>query len=349
MHALAILNGGKAQWQKRPEGNQSIRRIEYVSPIIDSIKYKEFKIMEEIRILTNDNRDDFLDLAKVRDFGSQLRGSIILPDSELYEAARRLWNGIIDKKPALIVRPRGVADVIDSVTFAREHNMKLTVRGGGHNVAGRAMLDDGMVIDLSLMKSVRVDPEKRTAIAEGGTTLGDLDHETQAFGLSAPVGIVSETGIAGLTLHGGMGWLLRKHGLTIDNFLSFDVVTADGRLLKANNKRNSDLFWALRGGGGNFGVVTSFEYQLHPVGPDVWLVMVMYPLDKAGKALRFYRDYMSTATEDLSVIAFFWSVPEVPEIPEKFHGAPTFIFLACYTGPFETGEEVIKPPPTPRS
>lgn len=299
--------------------------------------------MRETKILTNDGVSVSVSESEISKLESHLRGEIILPDDESYSEARKLWNGLIDKKPGLIIQTVGVSDIIDSVNFARTHDLQLAVRGGGHNVAGHAMSDGGMVIDLSRMKSVRVDPEKRIAYAEAGATLGDLDRETHVFGLGAPVGVVSATGIAGLTLHGGMGWQMRKHGLTTDNVLSFDVVTADGRFQKASAEYNSDLFWALKGGGGNFGVVTSFEYQLHPVGPDVWFALVMYPVERAEKALRFFREYMATAPEELSAIGILWSAPPLPQVPEKFHGKPAFIFAACYTGPLEKGDEVIRP------
>jgi FAD/FMN-containing dehydrogenase len=299
--------------------------------------------MQEVNLATNDEGRKVLDMDAIHSLASHLKGDIIVPGDETYEKARRVWNGMIDRLPGMIVRCGGAADVTAAVHFARDNNIKLSVRGGGHNVAGLAVADDGMVIDLSGMRSVHVDPPGRTARAEGGATLGDLDRETQAFGLSVPLGVVSKTGVAGLTLHGGMGWLTRKYGMTIDNLLSADVVTADGRLLRAGPDENADLFWALRGGGGNFGIVTSFEFRVHPVGPEVWLGVPMYPLEKAEDAMRFFREYMKTAPEDLGAIAVFWSVPPVPVIPQELHGKPVLIFLSCYHGPFEEGEKALKP------
>src|ERR687889_768462 len=223
-----------------------------------------------------------------------------LGEAAMERFARLLWNGLIDKRPALIARCVGVGDVIDSVNFARENELLVAVRGGGHNVAGNAVCDGGLVIDLSAMKGVRVDPERRTVHAEGGATLGDLDRETQVFGLATPLGVVSETGIAGLTLGGGIGWLRRKHGLSSDNLVSVDLVTANGRFLTASETENEDLFWGIRGGGDNFGVVTSFEYRLHPVGPEVTCCFVLYPGDRAREVLQSCGEYVAEAPEEVS-------------------------------------------------
>ena len=279
-------------------------------------------------------------LAKLK---SDLHGELITPTDDGYESARKIWNGMIDKKPGLIVRCKDVADITAAVNFSKEHNLLFSIRSGGHNVAGTAIAEGGLVVDLSTMRRVTVEPEQRVAYAEGGAQLGDLDRETQKFSLAAPVGLVSATGVAGLTLHGGAGWLLRKHGLTIDNLLSVDIVTADGRLKKASEKENSDLFWAVRGGGGNFGVIAGFEYKLHPVGPKVWMSVPMYPLDRAKEVMSVCCDYMKKAPEDLMVLGVYWSAPEVPEVPEQYHGTPVIILLGCYTGPFEEGERVIAP------
>jgi hypothetical protein len=276
-------------------------------------------------------------------FRERLRGRLLAAGEEGYDDARRVWNGMIDRRPALIARCCGTADVIAAVDFAREHGLLTSIRGGGHNVAGTALVDNGLVIDLSEMRSVRVDPERRLARAEGGARLGDLDHETQAFGLAAPVGVVSATGVAGLTLHGGAGWLLRKHGFSIDNLSSVDIVTADGQLRKASQNENSDLFWAIRGGGGNFGVITSFEFRLHPVGPLVWMAVPMYPLEQAGSVIKGLREYMAGAEKGLMVLAVFWSAPDVPEVPPEVRGAPVVIVLGCDTGPFHDGERRIAP------
>jgi hypothetical protein len=248
-----------------------------------------------------------------------------------------------DKRPALIARCTGVADVIDTVNFARTHNLLLAVRGGGHNVAGSASCDGGVMLDLSLMNGVRVDPEARIAYAQGGATWGDVDRDTQAFGLATPGGVVSTTGIAGLTLGGGLGWLRRKHGLSIDNLLSVDIVTANGQFHTASETKNADLFWGIRGGGGNFGVVTQFEYRLHPVGPIVMLCAPWYAAETAGEVLPAWRDFMATAPEELSSNVLFWTVPPVPDFPEEAHGQRVIIPAAVYIGPVEEGERVVQP------
>jgi FAD/FMN-containing dehydrogenase len=271
------------------------------------------------------------------------RGELIGPADPGYEQARRVWNGLIDKHPALIARCTGAADVMAAVNFAREHNLLLSVRGGGHNVAGKALCDDGLVVDLSRMRAVRVDPVRRIVQVQAGATLGDLDHETQAFGLAVPVGLVTATGIAGLTLHGGMGWLTRKYGLTLDNLVSMDVVTADGQWHKASGEEDTDLFWALRGGGGNFGVVTSFEFRAHPVGPEVWFGVTMYPISQAGTLVRFVRDFLREAPPELGVLATLWTAPDENSVPAPCRGAPVVIVLACYHGPIENGEKAIRP------
>lgn len=223
------------------------------------------------------------------------------------------------------------------------HRLQISVRSGGHNVAGACMSDNGFLIDLSTMRSVRVDPRSRIARVEGGARLGDLDHETQAFGLAAPVGVVSATGVAGLTLHGGIGWLLRKHGLSIDNLLGIEIVTADGEFIRADANQNEDLFWAIRGGGGNFGVVTSFEFRLHPVGPKVWFSVPMYPLERASEVIAAFREIMNDAPDELMGLGVYWSAPEAPEVPKQYQKVPVVILLGCYTGSFEKGEAAIAP------
>ena len=240
---------------------------------------------------------------------------MIQPGDPAYDEARQVWNGMIDRRPAVIARCRGVADVVACVRFAADHDLLLAVRGGGHNVAGFGTCDGGLVIDLSAMRGVRVDPERRTVRAEGGATWGDLDRETQLFGLAAPGGILSKTGIAGLTLGGGQGWLRRTHGMSCDNLISADVVTADGRLLVASETENADLFWALRGGGGNFGVVTSFEYRLHPVGPMVAFAGPVYPLEQSARVMAGFRDFVADAPDEINALATWWSIPAVPGFP----------------------------------
>jgi FAD/FMN-containing dehydrogenase len=279
----------------------------------------------------------------VAGFKARFRGELLWPGDDAYESARRVWNGMIDRRPALIAQCAGAADVIAAVRFARENDILASVRGGGHNVAGLAVADGGLMIDLSHMRAVRVDPARGIARAEPGVTLGVLDHETQAFGLVAPAGIVTTTGIAGLTLGGGFGWLSRKHGLTCDNLLSVDVVTAEGKLTAASERENPDLFWGVRGGGGNFGIVTSFEYRLHGFGPTALAGLVFYPMSEAGAVLRAWRDYIPTTPEELTTIAFLRIAPPAPFLPPHVHGTPVLIIGACYAGPIEEGERVVRP------
>ena len=299
--------------------------------------------MEALHVRTNTREQITLDEEAVRQLRSSLRGELLTPCDPGYDEARKVWNGMIDKHPALIARCAGAADVLAAVHFAREHDVLVSVRGGGHNVAGRALCDEGLVIDLSPMRAVRVDPVQRTVQAQGGATLGDLDHETQPFGLAVPVGLVTATGIAGLTLHGGMGWLTRKYGLTLDNLLSVDIVTADGQLRKASEEEHADLFWALRGGGGNFGVVTAFEFRAYPVGPQVWFLAPMYPFARAREVLRFVREFMADAPEDLGILATLWNAPNETFVRPEYRAAPVVMVLGCYSGPFEKGERIIRP------
>ena len=274
---------------------------------------------------------------------ARVRGRLIRPGDEAYEDRRKIWNGMINKHPALIVECTGTADVAAAVGFARDRGLPISVRGGGHNVAGTAIVDAGVVVDLSQMDSVWVDPEHRTARVAGGATLGVLDHETQLFGLAVPMGAVSRTGVAGLTLHGGLGFLTRHHGLASDNLLSADVVTADGRVLRADTRTNTDLLWALRGGGGNFGVVTSFEFRLHPVGPEVWVAIVMYPMEQAPSILKFYREFIASAPDELMSLAVFWTTPGEEPVPEAARRQPTLILFGLYSGPLDEGEHAIQP------
>lgn len=279
----------------------------------------------------------------VEELRAALRGEVIVPSDDGYEEARRIWNGMIDKHPAIIARCTGAADVMAAVNFARERGVPLSVRGGGHNVAGKALCDDGLVIDLSPMHSVHVDPAARVVRAQGGATLGDIDHETQPFGLAVPLGVVSRTGVAGLCLHGGMGWLTRQHGLTLDNLIAVDIVTADGRQRHASETENADLFWALRGGGGNFGVVTSFEFRAHPIGPRVWFLAPMYPISQAMRILWDLDRFMEQAPEELAVLASLWTTPNGEPVPPEHREEPVIVLLGCYSGPFEKGEETLRP------
>jgi FAD/FMN-containing dehydrogenase len=284
-----------------------------------------------------------MDHTAVQKLRAGFQGELLSPDDGGYEEARRIWNGSINRRPALIARCTGTADVMEVVRFARQHELLVSVRGGGHAVAGHALCDDGLLIDLSPMNGCRVDPTKQTAQAGGGALWRHLDRESQAFGLAVTGGIVTHTGIGGLTLGGGIGWLMRKHGLTIDNLLSADVVTAEGDFLIASPDENPDLFWGLQGGGGNFGIVTSFEYRLHPVGPTVLAGMVLYRMVDAPEVLRLYRDFVAEAPEELGTIANLRLAPALPILPESLHGEPVVAIVVCYAGPVEEGERVIKP------
>lgn len=299
--------------------------------------------MRTMKVQTTMERPITLPDDALGELARSFRGALIQPDDPDYDRARRVWNGMIDKHPALIARCSETADVAAAVNFARQHSLLLSVRGGGHNVAGRAVCDDGLVIDLSSMRGVRVDPANRTVQVQGGATLGDMDRETQPFGLAVPMGVVTATGIAGLTLHGGMGWLTRKYGLTIDNLISVEIVTADGRLRRASETEDPDLFWAVRGGGGNFGAVTSFEFRAYPVGPEVWFSVLVYPAAQARRVVRFAREFIAQAPEELMMLATFWMAPEEEFVPPEHRGTPAFIVLACYHGPVEQGEQVVRP------
>ena len=278
-------------------------------------------------------KDDVLQASSIDDFKAGLRGALLCPDDVGYEEARKVWNGMIDRHPAMIVRCTGVADVLTAVRFARAHNLLVAVRGGGHNVAGHATCDGGLVIDLSPMKGIWVDPARRTVRAQSGVTWGELDRETQVFGLATTGGTDPTTGIAGLTLGGGLGWLQGKYGLTCDNLVSADVVTANGQCLRASATEHADLFWGLRGGCGNFGIVTTFEYQLHPVGQMLG-GMLLYPFARAKDVLRFYRDYTSAAPDELSAAAGVITDPD---------GNLAAAILVSYCGPVEEGENVLQP------
>jgi len=276
-------------------------------------------------------------------FAQDFRGELLCADDEAFDEARAIWNDMIDKYPSVIARCSGTADVVAAVSFVRENQLAFSVRSGGHNVAGNALCDGGLVIDLSQMRGIHVDPQRRTARVQPGIDLGDLDRETQLFGLATPTGIVSQTGLAGLTLGGGFGWLSRKYGFTCDNLLSADVVTADGNVLRASAEENADLFWGIRGGGGNFGVVTSFEYELHPVGPTVLGGLVLHSLESAVDVLRFYRDFTANAPEELGSMAVFRLAPPAPFVPQEHHGKPVLGIVICYAGDVSEGERVVRP------
>lgn len=279
----------------------------------------------------------------VQEWATSLRGEVLEPGDDGYEEARIVQNAMIDCRPGLIVRCTGAADVMDAVRFAREHGLLTAVRGGGHSVAGHCTCDEGILIDLSLMRGVRVDPETRKVRVEGGATWADVDREAQAFGLAVPGGIVSTTGVAGLTLGGGIGWLHRKHGLTCDSLRSADVVTPEGERVTASASENQELFWGLRGGGGNFGVVTSFEFEAYPLGPIVMCGAAFYPMDEADQVFRAWRDWSATVPEEVTTRAAFWSMPASDALPPALHGQDVLLIASLYAGSPEEGEEVIRP------
>jgi len=282
--------------------------------------------------------------AAVQALRTACRGPLIAPGDAEFEEARRIWNGTIDRRPALIAQCSGVADVIATVNFAATHGVLVAVRGGGHSVPGHSVCDDGLIIDLSRMRGVRVDPRRRTVLAQGGALWGDVDHESQAFGLATPGGMVSTTGVGGLTLGGGsQSWLIRKYGNSADNLVSADVVTANGELVTASDRENADLFWALRGGGGNFGVVTSFEFRLHPVGPLVLAGGAFFSWARLREVTEFYLDYVNDLPDELTTALFYWSAPAAPFLPESIHGQNVAIIAACYAGGLEAGEKVVAP------
>jgi FAD/FMN-containing dehydrogenase len=299
--------------------------------------------MTEFRLASLQGEAISLGSDTVADFRQTLRGNVCLPQEAGYDEARTIWNAMIDRHPGAVVRCRGAADIVAAVRFAREHGLLLAVRGGGHNIAGNAVCEGGLLIDLSLMRSVRVEPASRTARVEPGATLGDFDKEAQAFGLATPLGINSTTGVAGLTLGGGFGWLSRKFGLAADNLISADVVTAEGKLVRASETETSDLFWALRGGGGNFGVVSSFEFRLHPVGPMVLSGLVVHPFARARELLSGYRQVASKAPDELTVWVVLRQAPPLPFLPAEVHGKEVLVFAVCYTGDEISGQRALEP------
>ena len=284
-----------------------------------------------------------IDQQVIDDFSAKLGGTLVTVSDTNYDEVRQIWNGMHDKKPALIAQCSGVADVIASVNFARENDVLVSVRGGGHNVAGSATNDGGMMIDLSQMKGIRLNADKGTVHAQGGATLGDLDRETQVLNMAVPAGVVSTTGIAGLTLGGGLGWLRKKYGLSIDNLVSVDIVTADGTFLTACEKEHSDLFWAVRGGGGNFGIITSFEYNMYPIGPMVTLAAPFYPAEEAKEILPVWREFIESSPDEISGSAMFWTIPPVPDFPEEVHGRRVLILATVHCGNVDEGEKFLQP------
>jgi FAD/FMN-containing dehydrogenase len=298
--------------------------------------------MADLTVRTLDRANKTISSDTVAALRSKLRGTVALPGEDGYEAARSIWNAMIDRRPGLAVRCLGAADVVNAVKLARDQKLLVSVRSGGHNIAGNAVCDGGLLIDLSLMKSVRVDPASRTARVEPGATLADFDKEAQGFALATPLGINSTTGVAGLTLGGGFGWTTRKFGLTVDNLISADVVTADAKLLRASDEENQDLFWALRGGGGNFGVVTSFEFKLHPLGPEVLSGLIVHPLERARELLPEFRRIANEAPDELTTWVVMRKAPPLPFLPTEWHGKEVLIFAACYSGDLKEGEKATK-------
>jgi len=281
--------------------------------------------------------------ATVQELREALRGDVVTPADPEYGEARRIWNGTHDGRPALVVRCRGAADVIAAVGFARSNNLPIAVRGGGHSIAGFSTTDSGIVIDLARMDDVRVDPAARRATVGGGAVWADVDHETQAHGLATTGGLISSTGVAGFTLGGGIGWTMRKLGLACDNLVAADVVTADGRLVRASETENPELLWGLRGGGGNFGIVTSFEFTLHPVGPIVYAGLIVYPGDAASVLLRALRDWVGDAPDEITALMNLTTAPPLPAIPAEWHGKKIVALLAVSTGPLEQGNALTAP------
>lgn len=280
---------------------------------------------------------------KIEELRSAFRGEVVTPDDAGYTEHRKVWNGSIDRKPALIARCAGVSDVRTAVRFAREHDILVAVRAGGHSFPGLSVCDGGMVIDLGLMKGVRVDPASERVRAQGGVLLGELDRETQAFGYAVPAGIVTHTGLAGLTLGGGIGWIMRKYGLTIDSLTSVDVVTADGEFLTASETEHPDLFWGVRGGGGNFGIVTEFEFAMHRLGPEVMAGPVFWAAEDAADVLRFYRDWVAGCPDELMTIVVQRRAPDLPAVPRDLVGRLVIAVAACYAGDVAEGQRVMEP------
>jgi FAD/FMN-containing dehydrogenase len=274
---------------------------------------------------------------------SLIKGSVLVPDDPTYDEARQIWNAMIDRRPAVIVQVAAADDVAPAIAFAREQGLEVSIRGAGHNIAGNALCDNGLMIDFSKMKSVRVDAGKKRAYVDPGVTLADLDLATQAHGLATPVGINSTTGIAGLTLGGGFGWLTRKYGMTIDNLVAVDMIMADGRKVRASENENGDLFWAIRGGGGNFGVVTQFEFQLFPVGPEIVAGLMVFPFNQARQVLIRYRQFVNSAPEELNVWVVLRKAPPLPFLPENVHGKEVIVLPIFYSGAVAEAEKLIAP------
>ena len=297
--------------------------------------------MKEIPIRSLSGEAVVFDNQTLDDLRARVRGQVISPSDSTYDEACEIWNAMINRRPGLIVRCAGTADVLQVVRFAQRHQLLTSVRGAGHNIAGKSLHDGALLIDLGAMRMVQVDPVSQIAVVGPGATLGDVDHESQAYGLAVPTGINSTTGIAGLTLGGGFGWLSRSLGLTADNLIAAEVVTAEGERLRCDENNNADLFWATRGGGGNFGIVTSFEFKLHPVGPEVMAGPVVFPFDQASSVLRKYREFCASCPEELTVWAVIRDAPPLPFLPPSAHGSRVLILAALYNGPLDAGEKAL--------
>jgi FAD/FMN-containing dehydrogenase len=280
---------------------------------------------------------------KIEKLKDKVKGQIVLPNDPSYNEVRKIWNAMIDRRPAVIVQCAEADDVPHAISYARDNGLEISIRGGGHNIAGSALCNNGVVIDFSNMTTVRVDAQKRRAYVEPGATLGDFDKAVQAHGLTTSVGINSTTGIAGLTLGGGFGWLTRKYGMTIDNLVSAEMVTADGRKIQVSEDENTDLFWAIRGGGGNFGVVTQFEFALYPVGPEILAGLLVFPIDQARQVLEKYRDFVKSAPEELNIWVILRKAPPLPFLPENVHGKEVIVLAIFYAGDIAEGEKLINP------
>jgi len=291
----------------------------------------------------SDGRATVLDGSALEELTGSLRGTLLLEDEDGYHEARSIWNAMIDRKPALIIQCVGAVDVCTAVRFAAKNELLTSIHGGGHNIAGNAVCDGGLMIDLSAMSEVRIDANARRAHVGPGASLGDFDHEAQAFGLATPTGINSTTGIAGLTLGGGFGWLSRKHGMTIDSLRAADVVTAEGNLVHTSESEHPDLFWALRGGGGNFGVVTRFEFELYPVGPEVTSGLIVFSHDEAVSVLKQYKEFVAGADDDTNVWAVLRQAPPLPFLPKRVHGTHVLVLAACHIGDHRAAKRALSP------
>ena len=280
---------------------------------------------------------------KIEKVKNKVKGQVVLPDDPNYDEVRKIWNAMIDRRPAVIVQCAEADDVLHAIAYARKNGLEISIRGGGHNIAGSALCDNGVLIDLSNMKTVRVDAQKKRAYVEPGATLGDFDKALQAHGLATPVGINSTTGIAGLTLGGGFGWLTRKYGMTIDNLVSAEMITSDGKKIQVSKDENTDLFWAIRGGGGNFGVVTQFEFALYPVGPEILAGLLVFPIGQAKQVLKKYREFVKSAPEELNIWVVLRKAPPLPFLPVNIHGKEVIVLAIFFAGDISKGEKLINP------